>query len=506
MSAPTPYVIGVDASTTATKAVVWDPAGRAVAEGRAEFALRLPRPGWHEQDPEDWWASTVRAVAEAVRTIDVTRVEALAITHQRETFACLDARGRAVRPAIVWMDTRAAPQVRAAGTEAIHRRTGKPADTTPALYKLLWLREHEPEAFARTRQVVDVHAFLVERLTGERRTTTACADPLGLVDMEAADWSEEVLEIAGLDRSQMPALVAPGEPVGTLSGAAAEALGLPAGLPVVGGAGDGQAASLGASATAPGEAYLNLGTAIVSGSLSTEYAWDRGFRTLFGAIPGTYLLETLIQGGTYTVTWFRERIATLDADRLGLGLGDFDLLEAAADRVGTGAEGLLLVPYWASAQTPYWDPDARGILFGLAGHHGKAHLFRALMEGIAFEQRLALEGLQRGLGRPLEVLLTTGGGSRSALWRQIVADVTRLPVVACREAETTSLGAGILAAHAAGWYATLPEGAAAMTGTGARHEPQATTADRYDELYAIYRELYPRTAPLHAALQRVVNR
>jgi sugar (pentulose or hexulose) kinase len=500
-----PYVIGVDCSTTATKAIVWNREGRAVSEGRAEFALDLPRPGWHEQDPEDWWRSTAAAVRAAMRTVDAGDVEAMAITHQRETFACLDDRGRPVRPAIVWMDTRAAPQVREHGSEAIQRRTGKPPDTTPALYKLLWLRDHEPEAMARTRWVVDVHAFLVQRLTGAWRTTTACADPLGLIDMEARDWADDLLELIGIDRGRVPELVPPGAPIGELTAAAAQELGVPAGLPLIGGAGDGQAASLGANATEPGQAYLNLGTAIVSGTMSEAYASERAFRTLDGAIPGTYLFETLIQGGTYTVSWFRERIASLDAERLGLGLGEFDLLEAAARRLPPGAEGLLLVPYWASAQTPYWDPDARGMLFGLAGHHGKEHMFRALMEGIAFEQRLALEGMQRGLGHPLEVLLTTGGGSRSALWRQIVADVTRLPVVACREGETTSLGAGIHAAAAAGWHGSLRETAAAMTGIGARHTPDPETAARYDELYAVYRELYPATAPLHAALQRVLD-
>jgi xylulokinase len=498
------YVIGVDCSTTATKAVVWDRSGRAVADGRAEFPLALPRPGWHEQDPEDWWRSTAAALRRATASVDAGEIEAICVTHQRETFACLDEHARPVRPAIVWMDVRATRQVEQAGSEAIHRLTGKPADTTPAFYKLLWLREHEPETLARTRWVVDVHAFLVHRLTGSWRTTTACADPLGLVDMQALDWSDELLGRVGLSRERVPALVAPGEPIGELSAAAAEQTGLPAGLPVIGGAGDGQSAGLGANATRPGRAYLNLGTAVVAGTSSESYAWDQAFRTLVGAVPGTYAMETLLQGGTYTVNWFLERIASLDARRLGLGLQDVDLLEAAAARVGPGAEGLLLVPYWASAQTPYWDPDARGILFGLAGHHGKEHMFRALMEGIAFEQRLAFEAMEARLEHPIELLLATGGGSRSALWRRIVADVTRKPVVACREAETTSLGAGIHAAAAVGWYGSLAAAAEAMTGEGAREEPDEAGAARYDELFAVYRELYPRTASLHRALQQAM--
>jgi sugar (pentulose or hexulose) kinase len=496
------YVIGIDSSTTATKAVVWDRDGRAVAEGRAEFALALPRPGWHEQDAEDWWRSCATAVVAALESVDGSDIEAICITHQRETFACVDEQGRPVRPAIVWMDVRATREVADHGSAEIHRLTGKPPDTTPALYKLLWLREHEPETLERTRWVVDVHAFLVHRLTGMWRTTTACADPLGLIDMQRGDWSDELLASVGLSRERVPALFAPGEVIGELSAAAAAQLGLPAGVPVVGGAGDGQSAGLGANVTRPGHAYLNLGTAVVAGTISERYAWDRAFRTLFGAVPGTYAMETLLQGGTYIVNWFLERIATLDAERLGLGLRDVDVLETAAARLRPGAEGLLLVPYLASAQTPYWDPAARGILFGLAGHHGRQHIYRAIMEGIAFEQRVAFAEMEPRLDRPIEVLLTTGGGSRSALWRQIVADVTGKTIVACREAETTSLGAGIHAATAVGWYGSLPEAAEAMSGVGARHTPDSSAAARYDELFAVYRELYPRTAPLHEALRR----
>jgi xylulokinase len=499
------YVIGLDSSTTATKAVVWDHDGHAVAQGRAELALALPRPGWHEQDAEDWWRSCSTAVTQALESVDGSEIEAICLTHQRETFVCVDEQGRPVRPAIVWMDVRATGEVADHGSEEIHRLSGKPPDTTPAFYKLLWLREHEPETLERTRRVVDVHAFLVHRLTGMWRTTTACADPLGLIDMERADCSDDLLARVGLSRERVPTLFAPGEVMGEVCVAAAEQLGLPAGVPVVGGAGDGQCAGLGANATQPGHAYLNLGTAVVAGTMSERYAWDRAFRTLIGAVPGTYAMETLLQGGTYTVNWFLERIAMLDAPRLGLGLRDVDVLETAAARLGPGAEGLLLVPYLASAQTPYWDPMARGMLFGLAAHHGRQHIFRAVMEGIAFEQRLAFAEMEPHLDQPVEVLLTTGGGSRSALWRQIMADVTGKTVVACREAETTSLGAGIQAAAAAGWHGSLLQAAEAMSGVGARHTPSASAAARYDELFAVYRELYPRTAQLHQALQRAAE-
>jgi xylulokinase len=270
---------------------------------------------------------------------------------------------------------------------------------------------------------------------------------------------------------------------------------------VVGGAGDGQSAGLGANITEPGRSYLNLGTAVVAGSYSEDYRWGRAFRTLSGPIPETYTLETLIQGGTLTVSWFQDRIATLDADRLALDLRDLDLLEAAATRAGPGAHGLLLIPYLAGSQTPYWDSAARGVLFGLSDHHGKGHIFRAILDGIAFEQRLQLEGLDEALEHSVESLYVLGGGSRSALWRQIVADVCRRPVVACREVETTSLGAGMHAAAAVGWYDSIAEAARAMSGEGARHEPDERTAARYDRLFSVYREIYPRNEALFAELR-----
>jgi xylulokinase len=173
------YVIGVDSSTTATKAVVWGREGRAVTEGRQEFDLSIPHPGWHEQDADEWWRSTAAALRKAARGVDASQIEAIGLTHQRETFACLDDNETPLRPAMLWLDARAVKEVEEHGSEELHRITGKPPDTTPALYKLLWLRAHEPEVLERTAKVVDVHAFVVKHLTGEWKTTSACADPLG---------------------------------------------------------------------------------------------------------------------------------------------------------------------------------------------------------------------------------------------------------------------------------------------------------------------------------------
>ncbi len=490
------YVIGVDSSTTATKAVVWDRDGRTVSEGRQEFELAIPHPGWHEQDAEGWWRSTAAALRQAAGGVNASEIEAIGLTHQRETFACLDSNGTPLRPAMLWLDARAVKEVEQHGSEEIHRITGKPPDTTPAFYKLLWLAAHEPEVLERTARVVDVHAFLVKHLTGEWRTTWACADPLGLVDMETFDWSEEALGQVGLERGQLCELAAPGAVMGELRPEVAEDLGLPAGIPVVGGAGDGQSAGLGADVTKPGRAYLNLGTAVVSGTYSEEYAWGREFRTLSGPIPKTYTLETLLQGGTYTVSWFVNKLAGLDASGLGLDLSDEQVLEAAAARVPPGADGLLAVPYWNQSQTPYWDGYARGVILGFRGHHGKSHMFRAILEGIAFEQRLLTDGVAAALDQPIDLYLALGGGSRSALWCQIIADVTRRTVTACREVETTSLGAAMHAAAAIGWFDSISQAAEAMSGEGASYEPDERAVELYGRLFEVYRDIYPSVSKL----------
>ncbi len=500
------YVIGIDCSTTATKAVVWDELGHSVAEGRATFPLDAPRPGWYEQDAEEWWRSITRALREATSRVDAGRIQALGITHQRESFVCTDGEGNPLRQAILWLDARSYREVDRYGSDRIHEITGKPPSVTPALYKLLWLRENEPELLERTSRILDVHAFLVRRLTGEWRTSWPCADPLGLLDMRSFDWSDEILGEIGLGREQMVELSPPGSVVGELDKHVAQETGLPPGLPVIGGAGDGQAAGLGANVTEAGKAYLNLGTAIVSGTYSDDYSWGREFRTLAGPIPETYVPETLLRGGTYTIDWFVDNIGGIKPEDLGLDISAEQVLETAAGQVPPGAEGLLLLPYLNAASTPYWDSQARGVLFGLRGTHNKAHVYRAVLEGLAFEQRVQTDAVEGGLGQPVERFLAMGGGSRSPLFCQMISDITGRPVTACQEVETTCLGAAMLAAAALEDTGDIREVAATMSGEGAGYEPDEQTSAFYDHLYNnVFKELYPRLSDLFPALAKAVE-
>ena len=209
-------VIGVDCSTTAAKAVVWNTSGRAVAEGRASFSLSSPHPGWGEQDPVDWWQAVVKAIQDACGKIDARQVAGLSITHQRETFVCLDAEGAALRPAMLWLDTRAREEIEAYGNAKIHEATGKPPNTATSWYKLLWLQKHEPRVLARTQWVADVQAYLVHRLTGRWRTSYGSVDPMGLLDLRNFQLDGELLGQAGLTPAQIPEIHAPGDRLGEL--------------------------------------------------------------------------------------------------------------------------------------------------------------------------------------------------------------------------------------------------------------------------------------------------
>jgi xylulokinase len=484
-------VIGVDCSTTACKAVVWDRSGRAVATGRRTYGLNHVQSGWVEQNAADWWAATSAAIAEAARQVGGERIAALAITHQRETFVCLDSNGQAIRPAITWMDIRATAEVEAHGSEAVHRMTGKPPNPTPAWYKLLWLKKHEPETIARTAHVVDVAGYLVQKLTGEWATSWACADPLGLVDLQRFDYDDGLLDMAGLTRDKVSRLLPPGAVAGQVSSSMASELGLPKGLPVVVGAGDGQSAGLGCNVTRPGRAYLNIGTGAVSGVFAQDYSHGMAYRTMGGPIPGSYILETFIGGGTQNIVWFIEHLSGLDAKAAAPGASPEQVMETLAAQIPEGAEKLLCLPYWTGAMTPYWDGHARGAFVGLSGLHGKAHMYRAILESLALEERLLVGGVEAATGQTINEIVLLGGGARSPLWCQIIANVLGRTVNLAREQESTALGAGIHAATAAGLFNDLRQAADAMTGVEKNFEPDAKAHARYAGIFEAYRSLYP---------------
>jgi sugar (pentulose or hexulose) kinase len=482
-------VIGLDCGTSSAKALALDGEGNLLGSGKAGISLSNPAPSRYEQDPEDWWTASCAAVRDAARAVGPERVVALSISHQRETFVPVDEEGRALRPAILWMDGRAGdllPGLRGKlGDEAFRNMTGKALSGNLTFAKIAWLARKEPELYKRTAAFLDVHAYLALRLTGRAVTGWGSADPTGMFDMGKVAWSNSILSSIDLDSSLLPDALAPGKPIGILTDEAASACGLKSGVLLVTGLGDGQAAGLGCGVVGSGESYLSLGTSVVSGTYSPSFIADRAFRTSFGGVPGSYFLETVILCGAQSLSWF---MATF-----GSGMTEADISSEAA-RLRLGSEGIVFLPYLNAAMNPYWDEGATGVLAGLQSGHGRAHIYRAILEGIAFEQRLHTEGVETALSRAgaedvrIERYVVGGGGSTNELWMKIIADVTGRRLHRARSEEAAALGAGILAAGASGIHMDVASATRAMAG---RNESAILPDPEAHEAYTrIYEEAY----------------
>ncbi len=473
-------VLGIDASTTAVKAIAWSERGEPLAEGRAPLSLESVGSGGWEQDARAYRTGLAEAVRRCLAGAGGA-IDAVAITHQRETFVLTDEDGAPRRPAITWMDARGQEEVRRAkarfGADWLRDTTGKEPCITPSLYKLAALYARDPAA--RALDVYDVGGLLLRWLTGERVTSLGSADPLGLVALERRDYSEPLLEHLGLSRERLPRLVEPGAVVGRVTNEAAGWVGLPAGLPVVAALGDGQCAGLGAGVLEPGAAYVNLGTALVAGTVSRKYVTSRACRTLYAATQDTWFLETDLKGGMFSVGWWVERV-------LGRQLADVLPL---AEQVPEGADGLLFLPYLLGAMNPVWDDGARGALVGLAGHHGPGHVLRAILEGLAMEQAAQLDAMAR-VSTPIDRVVLLGGGAESGILTDALAALVPGELVRAGTKEATALGAGILAAVGAGWFGGIGSAVAAMARPGARLPPRDGAELRFDA----YQRLYGRLA------------
>ena len=484
-------VIGLDSSTTATKAIAWRRDGSIAGSGRASIPLASLGNNRYEQNPEDWWHSTCLALKELFQQVDPVAVAAIAISNQRETFVPLNEHGNPVRPAIIWLDQRCGEEVAwladRVGRERIHQITGKPPDMAPVAYRIAWMLRHEPELFKRTAMFADVHGYLVRRLTGFFKTSWASADPLGLFDLERRAWSPELLLALGLEQEQIPEPARPGSILGQLTASAAAATGFVVGTPVIAGGGDGQAAGLGVNALGAGRAYLNLGTAVVAGVYSNDYRIGNAWRTMGSCTGDGYYYETSLRTGAFLTDWFAHEICQAKSDA-----NIYQQLEAEAAEIPIGSEGLLALPYWGAVMTPYWDANARGCFIGLSASHRRGHLFRSLLEGIALEQALVTGMIETATNKEVKEFIAIGGGAASNIWCQIMADATGKAIRRSATVEASSLGAGICAAVAVGWYADHRTAAQAMCDSNLREiTPMAGNHSRYAELLKIYRELYP---------------
>lgn len=489
MSLQKDLVLGVDLSTTACKAMLWDSMGRLCGEGRERLTILQPSPGHFEQSARDWWNATVLAIRQAIRSINPDRIVAMSISHQRETFVLLDSRGFPLRPAILWMDERARPildSVKSSLNDPTYQeRTGKPLTPNLVIGKIEWLRLHEPENLQKMAYFLDTGAFLNYCLTGKFATSTASADPTGLLDIPRRQWDAPCLSWLGLNATQFPELYEPGQVIGTLTPRAAQETGLPADLKVIAGLGDGQANTLGSGVSSSSLASLSLGTSIITGLVSQSYGVSPAFRTMIGGLPGSYVLEMVLLSGGFTVQWLTHELLRIQAS--------MDEIEMKASSLPPGAEGIVLLPYLNSAMNPYWDSHASGVFFGLRGFHKPEHLFRAVLEGLGFELRLQLQHAERETDLSVNQIITSGGGTHSRLWVQILADILNRPVAISNQTEAASLGAGILAAVGTGWFPSCVDAIKAMAPLPSHWiEPDPVRGEIYSRLFEeVYCTLYP---------------
>jgi xylulokinase len=488
-----PHVIGLDISTTATKAVLVDESGAVAAVGALGYDFDIPRPGWTEQDPALWWNGAVDAIRQVLATTAVpgSDVAAIGLTGQMHGLVLLDRDDSVLRPAILWNDQRTAAacdEIRSAvGPERLIEVTGNDALTGFTAPKLVWVRDHEPDVWARIAHVLLPKDYVRLELTGEYALDKADGAGTLLFDLAARDWSEEVVRALSIDPEWLPPTHEGPGVTGAVTVEAAAATGLRAGIPVVAGGGDQSANAVGVGAVDAGVVALSLGTSGVVFATTEAPIHDPLGRVhaFCHALPDRWHLMTVMLSAAGSLRWFRDVLAPGE---------DFGALADSAESVPAGADGLLFLPYLSGERSPHPDPLARGAFVGLTVGHDRRHLTRAVLEGVAFGLRDGLDQmLTAGLPSPTQIR-AGGGGTASPLWRQILADVLGAEIATVRTTEGAAFGAAVLATVGAGWYATTQEAAAALVTATVAATP-GPDAGPYAAAHAVYRELYPALRP-----------
>jgi xylulokinase len=505
------YLIGIDVSTTGTKVLLIQEQGQVVAEATEEYPMYTPRPQWAEQDPEDWWQACTKAIRHAIRQagIDPSEIAGLGLAGQMHGMVMLDAGGHVLRPCIMWNDQRTGEQcewiMNAVGRERFLELTLNPALPGFTAPKIIWTRENEPEVYARAAKVLLPKDYIRYRLTGAYATEVSDASGTVLLDVSQRRWSDEVLDELRIPRKWMPDCYESVEITGKITREAAELTGMPAGLPVIGGGGDQAASAVGTGVVEPGLVSVTMGTSGVVFAYTDEPSRDPLGRlhTFCHAVPGKWHVMgvTLSAGGSFR--WLRDTLGLGEKTIASLsGMDAYEILTSEAATAPVACEGLIFLPYLTGERTPYPDPNARGTFFGLTLRHNKSHMVRAVMEGVAYSLRDCIE-LFRDLAIPINQVRAVGGGARSALWRQIMADVFGTELVTINVTDSTAYGAGLLAGVGTGIYASVSEACATTVRITDRTEPEPADQATYNEYYPVYGSLYRALKPAFDAVAAI---
>jgi len=487
-----------------------DAGGRVTASGTDEHQpFASPQPGWAEQDPGDWWRACGIAVKKALEKSGVRGEEIVCVgfSGQMHGAVLLDAAGEVVRPALIWCDQRTEKQSRELsekfGTDRLIQLTSNPPLTNFTLTKLLWVRENEPEIWSRVRHIMLPKDYVRFLLTGERAIDQADASGTLLLDVAKRTWSAEVLSGTGIEKDFLPALYESPEICGQLNAQGAAATGLKVGTPVVAGAGDQAAGAVGMGIVRSGVVSATIGTSGVVFAATDRPALDpRGrLHTFCHAIPGRWHVMGVTQAAGLSLRWFRDVFGIASggpaSTASGSTTGDpYEFLSEEAGAAPPGAEGLLWAPYLMGERTPHLDPNARGALVGIVPSHRRAHILRAILEGVAFSLKDSFSIFDE-MKVPVTTIRLGGGGARSALWRQIQADVYAHEVELVEAEEGAAYGAAILAAVGARHFASVDEACDAVIRVASRVAPNPVSSALLKKNYATFRRLYPALHSLH---------
>jgi len=449
------YILGIDTSTTATKALLSNEKGDVIGVATQEYSFETPQPLWSEQSPKLWWDATVGSIRQilAETSVNPEQIVAIGLTGQMHGLVLLDAHGEVLRPAILWNDQRTASQCdtirNRLGKQHLIELTGNDALTGFTAPKILWVQENEPEIYARTEQILLPKDYLRYCLTGEFGTDKAGAAGTLLLDVNSRDWSDEVSHKLNINMNYLPRTYEGTEITGYISKKAADATGLSVGTPVVAGGGDQAAQAVGVG-------------------------------------PGRWHLMGVMLSAAGSLRWYRDTLApTLDYDTL---------LAPTAD-ISPGSDGLLFLPYLTGERTPHPDPLARGAFVGLTVRHTQAHMTRAVLEGVSFGLRDSFE-LVKDVGvKALKEVRISGGGARSPLWRQMIADVLGSELITVNTTEGAAYGAALLAGVGAGIWPTVDDACATVIQITGRTSPKPENVSQYESIYYRYRQLYPALKP-----------
>lgn len=483
-------LLGIDISTTGAKAILINQKGDVIATATTEYPLSSPFPLWSEQNPHDWWNGACQSIRQVIADAKIagTDIKGVGLTGQMHGLVALDKNGKVLRPAMLWNDQRTGAQCEEmtarVGAQRLLEITGNPALTGFTAPKILWIREHEPEIFKQIEGILLPKDYIRYLLTGERAIDCAEASGTSLLDITKRGWSDEVIQALEIPAAWLPQVVEGPAISGFITPAAAEITGLAAGTPVIGGGGDQAAQAVGVGAITPGIIALTLGTSgVVFAPTGSPFIEKHGLlHAMCASVPGSWHLMGVMLSAAGSLRWYRDTLAP--------GMNYDDLL-APAQAVPAGSEGLYFLPYLTGERTPHPDPLARGGFVGLTIRHSKAHLTRALLEGVSYGLKDSMELVKgAGLGKINQVRVS-GGGARSAFWRQMLADVLDCELVMVNVTEGACYGAALLAGVGAGTWQSVQQACDATVATFNSTQPDPAAVKIYQERYPLYRSLYP---------------